>query len=319
MTIAATDSLHDDADDLLHWLNAHSVSISDGIPFSLIQQKWSATKRPYEQLRNSLEWLFAEGLLVMTPHLEQPHVRLSTAGFEQLLRAMDSARHAVTVVTAPVPAPAAAAAPASFNPAPLPRAPAPSTAPAVAPAPAEPAQAPSRFVDPSKPPTEIGLRNQILMIFRDLKLVAGQQLIAMTLTRYWQEMGQRGEHLRAGIDVLLRDGYLQPAVKRYENYWMLTADAHAYIAGALPNPALLALAQPLRVIEESFPDADLRRKALGLFKQADAVAYPDLEISWRHSRDALIHALDLLLKSGDLRLSADDPLVFELAAPGRRR
>lgn len=312
-----TDTLHDDADDLLHWLNAHSVSISDGIPFSLMQQKWTATKRSYTQLRSSLEWLFGQGLLVMTPGLEQPHVRLSTKGFEQLLNAMDKARQPAA---APVAAPAVPAQAAVFNPAPL------ATAVVVAapvrpivPAEVEPAAAPTRFVDPAKPPTEIGLRNQILTIFRDLKLGAGQQLIAMTLTRYWQETGQRGEHLRAGLDVILRDGYVKPAFLRYENYWALTADGEAYLKAPISHATLLALAQPLRQIEESYPDADLRRKGLGLFKTSISLPFTALESSWKHSRDSLIHALDLLIKSGDVQMSPTEPLLFERSAGATQR
>lgn len=316
-----TDTLHDDADDLLHWLNAHSVSISDGIPFSLMQQKWSAGKRPYAQLRTSLEWLFGQGLVAMTPGLEPPHIRLSTKGFDQLLTAMDTTRQ-----PAPAPAaarPAAVAAPAA--PAPVRQVPlaqqipsaASMAATAVADTP-EPAM-PRRFVEPSKQPTEIGLRNQILLIFRDLKLASGQQLIAMTLTRYWQEMGQRGEHLRAGIDILLRDGYVQMAVKRYENYWTLMPDGHAYLTSALSHTALLDLASPLQQIDQSYPDADLRRKLLGLFKSAASQSFAALESSWRHSRNSLIHALDLLVKSGDLELSEQGGLRFSLSAQAARR
>jgi len=319
-----TDTLHDDADDLLHWLDAHSVSISDGIPFSLMQQKWIASQRPYPQLRSGLEWLFGQQLLSMTPGLDQPHVRLTGKGFEQLLKMTDSARVPPATAT-PEPAPTvqpavAVPAPATFNPPPLPvAAVTPASAPPMVMAPAIAAAPPSRFVDPAKQPTEIGLRNQILTIFRDLKLVAGQQLIAMTLTRYWQEMGQRGEHLRAGIDVMLRDHYLEPAVKRYENYWMLTAEGHAYLAGPISHPALLALAQPLRRVEESQSDEKLRAKALGLFRSTASVPFVTLESSWRLSRDSLIHALDLLIKSGDLQLAEHEPLHFELTASGARR
>lgn len=313
-----TDTLHDDADDLLHWLNAHSVSISDGIPFSLMQQKWSASKRPYAQLRTSLEWLFGQGLVAMTPGLEPPHIRLSARGFDQLLTAMDTTRQ-----PAPLASPVAAATPAA--PAPVRQVPlaqqvpsaASMAATAVADTP-EPAM-PRRFVEPSKQPTEIGLRNQILLIFRDLKLASGQQLIAMTLTRYWQEMGQRGEHLRAGIDILLRDGYVQMAVKRYENYWTLLPDGHAYLSSPLSHTALLALATPLQRIDESHPDADLRRKLLGLFKNSASQSFVALESSWRHSRNSLIHALDLLVKSGDLELSEQGGLNFSLSAQAARR
>lgn len=315
----------EDADDLLRWLNAHSVSISDGTPFATLQQKWMATQRPFVQLRGALESLFSQGLLVMTPGLEQPHVRLSTQGFEMLVRTMDAARQR-TQPPAAVPPPvaaapaavAAAAAPGSFKPAPLQVAPpAPATAPPQAPV--EAAPAPRRFVEHGAAPTEIGLRNQVLMIFRDLRLVAGQQLIATTLTRYWQEMGQRAEHLRAAIDIVLRDGYLQPTTKRYENYWMLTEAGHAYVKAPLSDVALTALAEPLLRIEDGHDEDDLRRRALKLLRSGASQSFSTLASDWRLGRNALIHALDLLMKSGDVQLADGEPATFRLTAAGASR
>jgi len=313
-----TSSLHEDADDLLHWLNAHSVSISDGLPITLMQAKWVATKRTHEQLKTSLEWLFGNGLVAMTPGLDPPHVRLSAKGFQELVAAMDASRAPPAAPAAIPPAPAAPVAAATpFKPAPL-QAP---VAPAAAAAPPRPVPAAAeptakRFVDPAQQPTEIGLRNQVLMIFRDLKLGAGQQLIAMTLTRYWQEMGLRGEHLRVGIDIMLRDGYLEHTVKRYENYWLLTPAGHAYLSAPVTATALLALAQPMTQIGDGYPDSDLRRKGLALFKNASVQAFPALAASWRLQRDALIHALDLLCKSGDIQLTDDADPSFALTPAG---
>lgn len=316
-----TESPSDDADDLLRWLNAHSVSISEGTPFATLQQKWMASQRPFAQLRSTLELLFAQGLLVMTPGLEHPHVRLSTKGFETLVSAMDAARR-------PAPAPVAAAspdatvsvavaAPGSFNPPPL----AATSPPPVAPpaAPEEAAPAPRRFIEHGAAPTEIGLRNQVLAIFRDLRLIAGQQLIATTLTRYWQEMGQRAEHLRAAIDIALRDGYLQPTTKRYENYWMLTETGHAFVRAPLSEPALAALAEPLLRIEESRADDDLCRAAVKLFRGSGSVGFTELLGNWRYGRNALIHALDLLIKRGELQLASEHPAAFQLTGLGASR
>ena len=297
-----------DAEDLLHWLNAHSVSISDGIPVSMIQQKWTATKRSQEQLKASLEWLFSQALLTMTPSLTPPHVRLSAKGFQRLLAEMDQDRQpAAPPVQAAPPAAAAAVGAAAIKPAPQ--------APAAAPAAASEPAAPRRFVEPTQQPTEIGLRNQILSIFRDLNLQTGQQLIAMTLTRYWQEMGQRGEHLRAGIDILLRDGYVQHTVKRYENYWLLTEAGYRYLSAPVSSPALLALAAPLTQIGDGYSDEELCRKGLALFKKNPSLHFNALEPSWRHSRDALIHALDLLCKSGELVMEGE---AFRCTALVRR-
>lgn len=315
----------EDADDLLRWLNAHSVSISDGTPFATLQQKWMATQRPFVQLRGALESLFSQGLLVMTPGLEQPHVRLSTRGFEMLVRTMDAARLRAQPPAAAAPMAVPAAPPlatpvasGSFNPAPLVvAAPVPTPAPVLTPV--EAAPAPRRFVEHGAAPTEIGLRNQVLMIFRDLRLVAGQQLIATTLTRYWQEMGQRAEHLRAAIDIVLRDGYLQPTTKRYENYWMLTEAGHAYVKAPLSEVALAALAEPLLRIEDGHDDDDLRRRALRLLRSGGSQPFSALASDWRLGRNALIHALDLLMKSGDVQLAESEPAAFRLTAAGASR
>jgi len=302
------DTIEEDADDLLHWLNAHSVSISDGIPISMIQLKWVATRRRHEQLKVSLEWLFSNGLIMMTPDLTPPHVRLSPLGFEKLLMATDSLRSRPAEVTMPLPI--APLVPSVLQPsAPLPRPP-----PVVATKPAAEPTTPTSFVDPTKPPTEIGLRNQILTIFRDLKLVAGQQLIAMTLARYWQEMGQRGEHLRSGIDVMLRDGYLEHSVKRYENYWLLTPTGFAYLSAPISASTLLALARPMTEIAVSEKDGVLRDKTLSLFKSNTPLPFTALEKLWPLGRDALIHGLDLCCKSGDLEIADAEAALF-----GKRR
>lgn len=290
-----SDSTQSDADDLLHWLNAHSVSISDGIPVTLIQQKWIATRRSQEQLKASLELLFANELLAITPGLTPPHVRLSALGFQRLLASMDGSRLPAPMSTPAMPVPSA----------PLPRPP-----PVPPPAPAE-----FNFLE-RQPPSEVGLRNQILKIFRDLRLGAGQQLIAMTLARYWQEAGLRGEHLRAGLDVMLRDGYLERTVQRYETYWLLTAAGHAYLDAPITAPLLLALAGPMTEITESEPDEALRRRLLVLFRQSPAQRFEALLAQWPLGRDALIHALDLLCKSGTLRIRDEAGAIFELGPAG---
>lgn len=319
-----TDRLTEDVDDILHWLNAHSVQVTDGVPAALLQQKWQSNGREIERLRSGLEWLFREQLVSLTPGLEPPHVRFTAQGFSQLLASFDRSR---AVASAPVPAPAAA--PAAAAPTAIPSATATPTRPAVPPAPvtmpppAPPSvmdlAPPQRFIAPGQPPTEIGLRNQVLHIYRDLKVKAGSQIIAMTLSRYWQEMGLRAGDLRTGIDVLVRDGYLKYSSVRFEPHWMLTDLGHAYAAAPLTPAPLLALSKPLDQIEDhGLDDEALRRAGLALFRgpPAELRSIPSFESAWANGPDSLLHALDLLWKADLVELRAGDSLAVRLTDRG---
>lgn len=308
-----TTSIHDDADDILHWLNAHSVRISDGLPASLLQQKWQAGDREHPRLLEALDWLLKEQLIVVTPGLTPPHLRFSTLGFERLLAAFDAPRM-------PASAGAATAMPLVQPPAHAPAPPAPPPPPPPPAAHSVPANAkpPARFLDPGKPPTEIGLRNQVLHIYRDLGLKPGMPLVAMTLSRYWQEAGLRSSDLRPGIDVLLRDGYLQHIVQRYENHWALTEAGLAYLRAPLVPQPLLALAPVLTTILAAPPESELKAHAVGQFPE-DSTAPQELaalELKWPHGRDALLHGLDLLIKAQLAVLHQDNPAMFALTQQG---
>ena len=303
-------STREDADDILHWLNAHSVQVSDGVSASLLQQKWLVTDRDLTRLRAALEWLFAEQLVALTPDFDPPHVRFTAAGFVRLLAAFDHARVPspisrelrASVIAMPTPQPEqddetrVTAAPTLLNIAP-----------------------PKRFLVAGKAPTEMGLRNQILLIYRDLKVTAGNQVIAMTLSRYWQEMGLRGGDLRTGIDVLVHDGYLKHAVHRFENHWMLTAAGEAFMLAPVTPLSLLLLAEPMDSVFEGPSDDDLRRQLIMIFSLGDTRRRPfaALLTEWMHGRDALLHATDLCWKSGLLTLHEDGPLAIALTARGQ--
>lgn len=308
-----SEQLQDDADELLHWLNTHSVRVSDGVPATLLQQMWQKTGRENARLRGSLEWLFQQDMVTVTQGLEPPHLRFTGKGYARLLSAMDVARLTAKSAAAgddarptraPQPVPAAATAAAVEAPAPQ----APSMADMTV---------PSRFLEPGKPPTEIAMRNQILFIFRDLQLQAGQLLIAMTLSRYWQEMGLRGGDLRVGIDVLIRDGYVTHAMKRYENYWLLTDAGAAYTYGPIVPMPLLALAEPMKRLGEAVKQSALLRSVHALFGgSATPLPYARLCATFDGSRDALLHGLDLLWKQQLIAIHPSEPLSFALTEAG---
>lgn len=303
-----SERLNDDVDDILHWLNAHSVQVTDGVPAGLLQQKWLSTGRELERLRAGLEWLFKEQLVALTPGLEPPHVRFTALGFTRLATSFDNHR-AAAVPPAPVSAPSPAATPAGAT----------SMPPPAPPAPPMDLAPPQRFIAPGQPPTEIGLRNQVLHIYRDLKVKAGSQIIAMTLSRYWQEMGLRAGDLRIGIDVLVRDGYLKYSSVRFEPHWMLTEAGHAYAYSPLTPAPLLALARPLSQIEDhGLDDDDLRRAGLALFRgpPAEMRSLPSFESAWSHNPDSLLHALDLLWKADLVQLRVGEPLAVSLTERG---
>jgi hypothetical protein len=315
------DRSSEDVEDILLWLNAHSVRVSDGVPASLLQQKWQSSGRDPATLRNGLEWLFQQQQIALTPNLEPPHVRFTASGYSQLLSCFDAAR-VPPALPPPAASPTTPAAPAPVSAA----RPAPAAAPTPAPEPLSQAHKPPaelppplRFVTHGQPPTEIGLRNQLLDIYRDLKLKPGSQIIAMTLSRYWQEMGLRAGDLRTAIDVLVRDGYLIYSSLRFEPHWRLTEAGYAYASAPLTPAALLELAEPLTELEDhGHNDEDLRRKGLALFRgtAVEWHSFAGLETDWRRGRDSLLHSLDLLWKAGLIELRLGDPLAIRLTETG---
>lgn len=294
----------EDLEDILHWLNAHSLRVSDGLPATLLQQKWLASGRDPGRLRDGLEQLFAQGQIALTPDLDPPHVRFTAGGYAQLLEQFDRARR---------PAPAVGSGAVDAEPPPTPAA-----APAATSAPSE-LPPPQRFLRHGQPPTEIGLRNQLLDIYRDLKLKPGSQIIAMTLSRYWQEMGLRAGDLRIAIDVLVRDGYLIYSSLRFEPHWRLTEAGHAYACAPLTPAPLLELAEPLsRPDAHGLSEDELRRNGLALFRGAASEwrSFAGLENDWRRGRDSLLHGLDLLWKAGLIELRLGTPLALRLTEQG---
>jgi hypothetical protein len=286
-----------DAADVLQWLNTHSVTLTKGLPLRLLQQKWRQLRRSDERLSHALEVLIGSDWVVMTPSLDPPHLRISPNGYRRLTDGEVPGE--TTAVIPPLEALDLAAVDA----------------------------APALNIPTRRYASEIGLRNQILSIYRDLKLKADSRLIAVTLSRYWQESGQRSGDLRAGLDVLLRDGYVRQRLDGMDTYWVLTeaGERYAYLPSAAE--ALIELAPPLGRLRRPLDEERLQLAVLEAFSGVAAdgdlrPSYAAMLALWQLNggdANSLLHGLDLLLKAGALVLAEPGEPVFQLTSTGVAR
>lgn len=80
-------------------------------------------------------------------------------------------------------------------------------------------------------PTEYGVRNKLLGVFRTQGLGSGGKLSAGELNRYWEVAGLRAADLRSGLDLLLRDGHSK--VGRFaKTIFRLESDGDRYARGS---------------------------------------------------------------------------------------
>lgn len=301
-----------DCDDILHWLDAHSVSVTQGLPAQLLNKRWEQAGRSTAQLGPALKLLFDQDWVAITPDLDPPHLRFSSEGFRKLIEAplIEEPEAVAEAIAEPAPvvAPPAAERPVT---APATAAPSPAAAPAAA---------------TFRGPSELRLRNDILGVYRELKLKAGARLIGMTLSRYWQELGNRAGDLRDGIDVLVRDGFLQPRMVGIDRHWMLTTEGESFMNGPAAPPALARLAPALDKISLTPPADELRLlTARVIVAELDPgqnrLDYGSLRPAWmlrtRLDDNALLHGLDMLNKLACVQLHDSTPLDIEITAAGR--
>ena len=295
-----------DCDDILHWLDAHSVSVTQGLPAQLLNKRWEQAGRSTAQLGPALKLLFDQDWVAITPDLDPPHLRFSSDGFRRLIEApvIDEPEVGVEAIAEPAPVARPAVEP-----------------PIVA---ASPAAAAATAA--SRGPSELRLRNDILGVYRELKLKAGARLIGMTLSRYWQELGNRAGDLRDGIDVLVRDGFLQPRMVGIDKHWMLTEEGARFMSGAQTPAALSRLAPALDRISPAPPVDELRLlTARVIVAELDPgqnrLDYGSLRPAWmqrtRLDDNALLHGLDLLHKLSCVQVHEGSPLGIEITAAGR--
>ena len=293
-------------DDILRWLDAHSVSLSQGLPAQLLHKRWAEAGREPAQLGSALKKLFGADWIALTPNSDPPHLRFTVDGYRRLIEAL-----ALPVAATPAAAPPAKAETpaAAVDATPVPAA-------AMTPAASSPAYRPHL--------SELRLRNDILGVYRELRLKADNRLIGMTLSRYWQEMGHRAGELRTGLDVLVRDGLLLPRLIGMDRYWQLTRDGEAWLQAPRSADALLRLAPPLADVQSAPTVEEAHRLVAKLLAGigSDGVAYDTLQGAWKRSAasyddNALLAGLDLLLRHGHARLDDADAPRFALSDRGR--
>lgn len=297
-----TQLIDDDAcNDILHWLDAHSVTLSQGLPAALLHQRWAEAGREPAALGQALQTLLARDWVAVTPGSNPPHLRFTVEGFRRLI--------AVPTFDAAAPSADAAAAAAAMPAA---------TAPAAPPAPAPTPSATDRAHT-----SELLLRNDILGVYGDLRLKAEARLIGMTLSRYWQEMGHRAGELRTGLDVLVRDGLLASRLIGIDRYWQLTREGEAWLRGGRSHRALLKLAPALGDVRPGPNAEDAQRLVARLAAAQPApLSYAALQASWAYSTsfddNLLLSGLDLMLRHDYATLAGpDEAPLLTLTDAGR--
>jgi hypothetical protein len=154
--------------------------------------------------------------------------------------------------------------------------------------------------------------NDILNVYRDLRLKAGHQVIGMTLSRYWQEMGNREGDMRGAIDVAMRDGLMKSNLVGMDRYWSITADGAAYAHGPVTPESFFRLSPALGKLASSQTAGELHKAMCKLFSgQAPGLRYSSLRSAWgKNDENALLLGLDMLLKHRHASVdAADDPLI----------
>ena len=289
-----TQLIDDDAcNDILHWLDAHSVTLSQGLPAALLHQRWAEAGREPAALGQALQTLLARDWVAVTPGSNPPHLRFTVEGFRRLI-AVPTAEPAMATV------PAAAALPASDADA-----------------------APAASTADRAHTSELLLRNDILGIYGDLRLKAEARLIGMTLSRYWQEMGHRAGELRTGLDVLVRDGLLASRLIGIDRYWQLTREGEAWLRGGRSHRALLKLAPALGDVRPGPNAEDAQRLVARLAATQPApLSYAALQSSWAYSTsfddNLLLSGLDLMLRRDHATLAGpDEAPLLTLTDAGR--
>lgn len=289
-----TQLIDDDAcNDILHWLDAHSVTLSQGLPAALLHQRWAEAGREPAALGQALQTLLARDWVAVTPGSNPPHLRFTVEGFRRLIAAPTPDAAAATV-------PAAAALPASDADA-----------------------APTPNATDRAHTSELLLRNDILGIYGDLRLKAEARLIGMTLSRYWQEMGHRAGELRTGLDVLVRDGLLASRLIGIDRYWQLTREGEAWLRGGRSHRALLKLAPALGDVRPGPNAEDAQRLVARLAATLPTpLSYAALQSSWAYSTsfddNLLLSGLDLMLRRDHATLAGpDEAPLLTLTDAGR--
>ena len=183
---------------------------------------------------------------------------------------------------------------------------------------------PERISAPAeRPMSEYELRSAVLDIYHELSLGLRGQVLSSTLARFWREADRRAEDLRAALDILLRDGYLEIVRREFDTQFRLTASGAAYMQPPPPPDALRAQMQPADPAVRHCPRPSDRALSRHLVTRIgspnEAFDFEAMVALWRSDglhRDWLLLSCELLLKRGYLEVAAAAPLGLQLTARG---
>jgi len=174
-------------------------------------------------------------------------------------------------------------------------------------------------------PTEYGVREKLLSVFRARGVEAGGKLSAAELSRYWEVARYRAADLRSGLDLLLRDGHAK--VGRFgQAMFRLEKDGQKYLAGQdapgwMAKEAVALAAENL--CRQSLPDQVLCILAARKFYDANGreVERSFYELDYLLERYevpdfARFHACELLHRLGYAEVLAEGPSL-RLTEAGR--
>lgn len=167
-------------------------------------------------------------------------------------------------------------------------------------------------------PNEYTLRNRVLDVFRYQGIEAGGKLAAAELSRYWEASHYRANELRAGLDILLRDGHIK--IGRFSRaVFRLEKDGYAYMTGRPAPPDLVRHAVPVEL-------ANMKRRGisdqtlciLGSFQMVHGSSSQPVDFGvldyllerFELPAYARFHAIDLMHRLGHAELSRDGTALW---------
>lgn len=271
---------------VLNMINGSVRTVSEGIEAALLKFKWSQAGFPDADLARALKALIENDMLEVVAG-QHPSLRFSDKGYEHITKV----RHKAALGDFGEYKPAKAKPPAERE----------------------------------NQRTEYALRNQVLDVYRELKIEQGGEVIARTLARFWMEAERRSEDLRLALDILVRDGHVEMVREEFATYFKLTRDGALYARGKPAPRGLTRLARtviPERRALLTAGDGHLMKHLIRRFSSKNPRrSFSELFSDWAEAklpRDMLIHGLDLLLKDDFLSVEQDDPLVLRMTRDGEK-
>lgn len=271
---------------VLNMINGAVRTVSEGIEAALLKFKWTQAGFPDSDLARALKSLIEGDMLEVVPG-KHPTLRFTEQAYDHITKVRQKA---------------AAGDFGEYKP-----------------------QKAAPAAERDNQRTEYALCNQVLNVYRELKIEQGGEVIARTLARFWMEAERRSDDLRLALDLLIRNGHVEMVREEFATYFRLTRDGAMYLRGKPAPRALTRLARtvvPERRTLLSPSDGHLMKHLIRQFStKKPRRSFSELFAEWaeeRWPRDLLIHGLDLLLKDDFLSVEEEDPLVLRMTRDGEK-